>query len=516
MQHTKQNESSLSRMLLDILGTTEASDYSMTRADHRLEQRMLIDGKLVLSKDGKTFAVIDPASAETLGNVADGGEEELSQAISAARRAFDTTDWSVNHSFRAECLRQLQQAMSKHAKELRLAVMCELGAPLRITRHVHVDRLIDKLGFFAQAAADMAEPVVLDPVATTPTRLIVRQAVGVVGAITPWNIPLDIPIAKVCGALAAGNTVVLKPAPDTPSVMNIVGRLIAEETDIPAGVINIVTSSDHALGKRLVEDPRVDVISFTGSTQTGSLVMSGAAPSLKRLHLELGGKSPSIVLDDCDLEKVVPVAAAMGCFNAGQSCILPSRLLVPAKHYKQCVELAAFGMSQVTVGDPFNPDSFMGPMVSRMHMDRVDSMIQQGLAAGGTLVTGGKRIGAAGFYYAPTLIADVTPDHPLVQNEIFGPAVVIQAYDDDEHAIQLANDVDFGLAAYIWSASEQRAAGLASRLQVGMVSINGGDITAADSPFGGMKKSGFGREWGMAGVEEFTECKVISSRSLVS
>jgi aldehyde dehydrogenase (NAD+) len=497
----------LNTVLLDILGPVPAAADRLPTAELTVEHRMLIDGELVST--ACRFAVIDPATGKSAGEVGDGTGAELDRAVGAARRAFRDSPWRTDPALRARCLRQLQDALRRHAEDLRLAVITELGAPVRLTASVHVDEVIAKLGFLADAALTVTASSYL-PDAPPGRRRVQRVPIGVVAAITPWNIPLDIPLAKVGGALAAGNTVVLKPAPDTPLAINLVGRLIAEQTDIPAGVVNIVASSDHALGKLLVDDPRVDFVSFTGSTATGKAVMAGAAQTLKRVHLELGGKSPNVVLDDVDLERVVPLAAAAACFNAGQSCILPSRLLVPADSYDDCVQLAAAGMAAVSVGDPYSPDTFMGPLVSSAHRDRVHGMVVDGLAEGGRLVCGGAPIDGPGFFYPPTLIADVERSHPLVQQELFGPVLVIQPYQDEQDAVAAANGTAFGLAGYVWAADRERGERVAAGIEAGMVAINGGSITEADMPFGGVKQSGFGREWGLAGVEEFTEIKTVS------
>lgn len=497
-------------ILLQMLGPEPAPVDPHGAVVH--QPALLIDGQLVRGARPEALPNISPVTGEVTGYVDDGDAADLDRAVSAARRAFDTTEWRHDRELRARGLRQLKDAMAAHREELRAVLLAELGAPVRLTASVHVDAVIDKVGFLAEAA--LSDPVHSLPDEVLPgrrsVRRITREAVGVVGAITPWNIPLDIPMAKVGGALAAGCTVVLKPAPDTPLSMNLISRLIAEETELPPGVINIVPSSDHSLGKALVDDPRIDFISFTGSTATGKRVMAGAAESLKRVHLELGGKSPNVILDDVDLAQVVPLAAASACFNAGQSCILPSRLLVPASAYDECVELARTGLSSVPVGSPYETGTFMGPLVSAQHRERVHSMVTSGLESGGRLVCGGELPEGPGFFYPPTLIADVPEDHPLVQQEIFGPVLVVQSYTDDEDALRVANGTEFGLAGYVWGADAERADRIASQIVAGMVAVNGGNFTGGDMPFGGVKSSGFGREWGLAGVEEFTEIKTIA------
>ena len=502
--------------LLDILGPLPEDARGLRGRVAAGESRMLVDGELVESSSGVRFPNVDPATGEVVGEVSDGTAEDLDRAIGAARRAQDEGRWSSDGAFRRHCLDQFVEAMSRNLDELRLAMVTELGCPVRLATGVQVDPVVEKVQFMAGLADGWQEAVELPDVAAGPMRTvrqILRTPIGVVGAITPWNIPLDIALAKVTGALAAGNSVVLKPAPDTPWTTAVVGRLVAEETDIPAGVLNIVQSSDHSLGARLTADPRVDAISFTGSTATGRKVMAAAAEGLKRVHLELGGKSPSVVLDDANLEQVVPLAAALGCFNAGQSCILPSRLLVPAARLDECLELAAFGMSAVPVGDPFDENVFMGPLVSAAHRDRVLAALAAGLAEGGRVVVGGGPHPdfERGFYVQPTLVADAPEQGSLVQEETFGPIVVVQAYQDLDDAVRLANGTPFGLAGYVWSEDEDRARSVGGRIRAGMIGINGGQFTGGDMPFGGVGASGLGREWGVAGLEEFLELKTVAA-----
>lgn len=502
----------LRRAILDVAGPAPA----LARDAHGGgEERMLLDGQLVHGSSAATFSNVDPATGEELGRVADATADDLERAIAAARRSFDETDWRHDGAFRRHCLEQLSDAMREELDVLRAAVVAELGSPVRLAANVQVDPVIDKIAHMATFAEAWTSPTTLpDTVAGRfrHHRQILREPIGVVGAVTPWNIPLDLPSAKIAGVLAAGNTLVLKPAPDTPWVGNLVGRLIAERTDIPAGVVNIVTSSDHALGAMLTADRRVDAISFTGSTATGRKVMAAAAEEIKRVHLELGGKNPNLILDDADLEMTVPIAAALACFNAGQSCILPSRLLVPLERLDACIELAAAGLASVPVGDPWDPGTFMGPLVSRAHHERVSTMLKDGLQHSGRVVFQGEiPLGREDRYFPATLVADLPPEAPLIQEELFGPILAVQAYRDEEEAIRLANGTGFGLAGYIWSTDEERARRVAGRLRVGMIGINGGSFTGGDMPFGGVGHSGLGREWGQAGVEEFLDIKTISS-----
>ena len=470
------------------------------------EPRMLIGGELVEAEGGATFEVVDPSTGEEIGRAADGSAADLGRAIAAASGAFGSTAWPEDHPFRARCLRQLQDAMREEAETLRRDLVAEIGCVVRMTYGDQLDRPIEKLGFYA----DLAERYAYDAALTDGARL-VREPLGVVGAIVPWNIPVELSLAKVGAALAAGCTVVLKPSPLSPWSATHLGRLVAERTELPPGVFNVVSTSSNDVSALLTTDPRVHAVAFTGSTATGKAVMAASAATVKKVLLELGGKSANVILDDTELEAVVPLAAAFVCFNAGQSCILPSRLLVPRQELDRCVELAAEGLRNVPYGDPTDPDVFMGPLVSAGQLERVEGYVRAAEAEGATLVTGGRRDDerGPGWYFQPTLFADVEPGSRLAQEEIFGPVLSVIPYDDDDHAVELANGTVYGLAAYVWGGDPERAVGVARRLRCGMVAVNGGSFIGAELPFGGRGQSGNAREWGLAGFEEFLDLKTI-------
>ncbi|WP_039808809.1 aldehyde dehydrogenase family protein, partial [Nocardia otitidiscaviarum] len=353
--------------------------------------QLLIGGKLLPGGAG-VFTTVNPATEEALGSAANADSADMDAAIAAARTAFDTTDWSRDHAFRARCLRQLRDALRGHIEELREITIAEAGAPRMLTSGPQLEGPVGDLGYFADLAETYAWETdlgVAEPMGIKSARRVRREPIGVVGAITPWNFPHQINFAKLGPALAAGTTVVLKPAPDTPWCAAAVGRIIAEETDIPAGVVNIVTSDDHALGTQLVADPRVDMISFTGSTQTGRAVMATAAATLKKVFLELGGKSAFIVLDDADLRAAVSYAAFGVCVHAGQGCAISTRLLVPRATYEQAVEIAARTLGGIAPGDPSLPGTVCGPVISERQRARVERYLDLARAEGGTVVTGG-------------------------------------------------------------------------------------------------------------------------------
>jgi aldehyde dehydrogenase (NAD+) len=322
---------------------------------------------------------------------------------------------------------------------------------------------------------------------------------------------VEILLNKLGQALATGNTMVVKPAPDTPWTATRIGRLIAEQTDIPDGVVNVVPSSDHLVGEQLVVDPRVDLISFTGSTATGRRIMAAGAPTLKRLFLELGGKSADIILEDGDVETKMAFFGFM-CMHAGQGCAMLTRTLIHQSRYDEAVELAKVSMEGVTYGDPTDPGTIQGPQVSAKQRDRVMGYIDKGVAEGARLVTGGHRPAhlEKGYFVEPTLFADVDNSMTIAREEIFGPVLVLIPFRDEEDAIRIANDSEYGLSGAVTSASEERALAVASRIRAGTVGVNGGVYYSAGSPFGGYKASGIGRQNGIEGFEQYLETKTIA------
>jgi aldehyde dehydrogenase (NAD+) len=478
------------------------------------ESRMLIDGKLVDAEGGATFRNVNPATEETVGEVADAGAVDVERAIAAARRAFDETTWSEDPAFRRRCLEQLRDAMDRAREEMRMAIVLETGCPISLTYIVQVETPISDIAYWAeQATAYQYEHSMPDRewMGTVFRRRIRHEAAGVVAAITPWNFPLYLNIAKLGPALAAGNAVVLKPAPDTPWSATMLGKLIVEETDIPAGVVNIVTPADHQLGEILTSDPRVDMVTFTGSTATGRRIMASGSATLKKIFLELGGKSAYIALDDSDFTSSVPVAVGSVSTHAGQGCVLTTRLLLPRSRYEEGVEIAKAVTENVPYGDPLDPANICGPVVNAKQRERVLGYIEKGKVEGARLVAGGGRPAQfeKGFFVEPTLFADVDPDSTIAQEEIFGPVVSIIPYDDDDDAVRIANNSKYGLSGMIDSASEERAMAVARRVRTGTLCVNGGSWFQPDVPFGGYKQSGVGRENGKEGFEEYLEVKAI-------
>ncbi|MFB8008173.1 aldehyde dehydrogenase [Nocardia sp. NPDC056000] len=474
--------------------------------------QLLIGGKLVPGGAG-VFSNVDPATGEQIGWAANADAADMDAAIAAARTAFDDTGWSRDPAFRAHCLRQLRDALRAHIEDLREITIAEVGAPRMLTAGPQLEGPIGDLGYFADLAESYSWETdlgVASPMGIKSSRTLRREPIGVVGAITPWNFPHQINFAKLGPALAAGATVVLKPAPDTPWCAAAVGRIIAEETDIPAGVINIVTSDDHGLGSQLVTDPRVDMISFTGSTRTGKAVMTAAAQSLKKVFLELGGKSAFIVLDDADLSAAVSYAAFGVSVHAGQGCAISTRLLVPREHYDQAVEIATRALKGIRPGDPNKPGTVCGPLISERQRATVERYLDSARSEGGTVI-GGNRPDRPGYFIEPTLIAGLTNSATVAQEEIFGPVLVIIAHDGDDDAVRLANDSPYGLSGTVWGVDTERVRTVVRGVRTGTLSVNGGIWYSADAPFGGYKQSGIGREMGIAGFEEYLETKLIAT-----
>jgi aldehyde dehydrogenase (NAD+) len=483
----------------------------------RFESKMMIDGKLVDGSAG-TFTNINPATEEPLGEVADASKEDMGRAIDAARRAFDETDWSTNHAFRQKCLLQLQHAIEAEQEELREELILEVGSPRAITYGPQLDApLADALRYPAKLIDEYPWETSLGDAMVSltgvnTTRVVWREPVGVVGAIVPWNFPFEVTIQKLGQALGTGNTVVLKPAPNTPYNATRIGRLIAEKTDIPPGVVNVVTASDHFVGEELTLSPKVDLISFTGSTVVGKRIMEKGAATMKRLFLELGGKSATIVLGDADFA----VACAIGiapCMHAGQGCANPTRLLLPRSKYDEGVAMLKAMYESVMPGDPQDPGTLCGPVISDKQRQRVLGYIQKGVDEGATALVGGPDAPTGfdkGFFVRPTLFTDVDNSMTIAQEEIFGPVLAVIPFDDEDDAVRIANDSPYGLAGNVMAGTLDHALAVAKRLRAGFIGLNGTAGYGADTPFGGYKDSGVGRQNGICGFDQYTEVKSVA------
>jgi aldehyde dehydrogenase (NAD+) len=489
-----------------IAADGQATDGGTAQVDRRL----LIDGRLVTAN--RMFPSVNPATGSVLGHAPDAGVAEAHAAIAAARRSFDTTSWPTDAELRIRCLDQLHRALLDHADELRELTIAEVGATRALTHGAQLDEPIGIVRYYADLlrtypmTEDLGE---IESRGMRHHRWVEKEAAGVVGAIIAYNYPNQLALAKLAPALAAGCTVVLKGAPDTPLITLALGELITNHTDIPPGVVNVLSSSDPVVGAALTTSPDVDVITFTGSTATGRKIMAAASETVKRVFLELGGKSAVITLDDADFASASMFAAFSMVTHAGQGCALTSRLLVPKAHHDEIVELIAQNFAKVRYGDPADPKTYMGPLISERQRDKVDGMVERAIEAGATLVTGGEKVDP-GFFYTPTLLTNVDPDSEIAQEEIFGPVLVVIGFDDDDDAVRIANNSIYGLAGAVFSGNEDRALAVARRIRTGSFSVNGGNYFAPDCPFGGFKQSGVGREMGVAGLEEFLERKTFA------
>jgi aldehyde dehydrogenase (NAD+) len=476
--------------------------------------RLLIDGALRESAGGARFENVDPSTGEVIGTCADASAADMDAAIAAARRAFDETGWSTDAAFRKRCLTQLHDGLASELENLRAILVAEAGVPVALTHWYQLDPVLDDLLYWRDQIDRFpleTELPVRNVMGRPTRRTIRREPYGVVGAITPWNVPLHLINVKLGPALASGNTVVLKPPPDTPWTGATLARIVAEKTEIPPGVVNVITSSDHAVGERLVADRRVDLVSFTGSTATGKRIMQVGASNVKRIFLELGGKSAHIVLDDVDPAAIAGAFTA-GCTHAGQGCSNLTRILLPRSRYAEGLEAVVKAVEAVPYGDPRDPQKVMGPVIRKSQHERILGIIERGrrqarLATGGRVPPGLER----GYFIEPTVFADVPNESPLAQDEIFGPVLCVIPYEDDDDAVRIANDSRYGLSGAVTGADEERAQRIARRLRTGTVSVNGGQYFCVDAPFGGYRESGLGRENGAMGYEEYLETKLIAS-----
>ena len=480
--------------------------------DRRPARRLLIDGKLVEAQGGATYASLNPATGEVLAYAPDATVADAEAAIAAARTAFDTTDWSTNTELRVRCLEQLHAALVAHRDEMGQLTTDEVGATPALLAGAQYDQPVAIVKYYADLLRDYPMTEDLGNIESRGMqhhRWVEKEAAGVVAAIIAYNYPNQLALAKLAPALAAGCTVVLKAAPDTPLITLALGELIANHTDIPAGVVNVISGVEPAVGAALTVSPDVDMVTFTGSTPTGRAIMAAASETLKKVFLELGGKSAAIILDDAELNMATIFAAFSMVTHAGQGCALTSRLLVPRSRRDEIVEMIKTHFGHVRYGDPNEPTTYMGPLISEKQRDKVDAMVQRAVAAGATLVTGGQKQGP-GFFYTPTLLADVDPDSEIAQEEVFGPVLAVIAYDDDDDAVRIANNSIYGLSGAVFG-DQDRALALARRIRTGTFSINGGNYFSPDAPFGGFKQSGIGREMGSAGLEEFLESKTFAT-----
>jgi acyl-CoA reductase-like NAD-dependent aldehyde dehydrogenase len=472
---------------------------------------LFIDGKFVAAQSGETFEVEDPSTGQTFAHTAAGGAADIDAAVKAARRALEGAWARTNPAQRARLLIKLADLIERDGERIALTESLDNGMPFMMAKFAGVFGASEQLRYNAGWATKLAGETIEPSSPGEWHCFTLREPVGVVGAIVPWNFPFVMAVAKIAPALAAGCTVILKPAEQTPLSAAYLGKLIAE-AGFPEGVVNIVTGFGETAGAAIVDHMGVDKVSFTGSTSVGKLIVRNSTGNLKRVSLELGGKSPVMIFADADLAKAIP-AAAMGIFgNAGQVCAAGSRLFVHEKVYDQVVEGVQGMAKALKVGPGLSPDTQMGPLVSAEQLSRVLGYVESGAGEGATVSVGGAQIAGAGYFVQPTVLTGTAAGMRVVEEEIFGPVLSVMKFgDEDVDAIAArANATEYGLSSRIWTRDISTALKLAKRLKVGGVMINGGAGVDPAMPLGGYKQSGWGRENGRAGVEAYTEIKSVT------
>ena len=467
-------------------------------------QKFYINGKWVEPRSKKTMPVINPATEEQIGTVAMGNAEDVDLAVSAANEAFVTFS-QTSIQDRLDLLIKIKDVTQKRFEELVKAMSTEMGAPMTMARDAQADAAIGHLDGFIDALKNLEDQK------TLPNGdVLCKEAIGVCGLITPWNWPINQITLKVLPAIATGCASILKPSEHTP-ISAVVYTEILHDAGVPAGVFNLVQGNGEDVGVALSRHPDIQMISFTGSTRGGISVTKESATTVKKVTLELGGKSPNLVFADCDLQEKVTASVNECMFNTGQSCDAPTRLLVEKKCYAEVLEIAKQAAENISLGDPTKEGDHLGPLFDKIQYDRVQTMIKVGIDEGVTLLTGGlgKPEGfETGWYTKPTIFADVTNDKRVAQEEIFGPVLVIIPFENEADAIKIANDTPYGLAAYMQTGSKERADRVARQLRAGAVHVNGAGYNYG-SPFGGYKQSGNGREGGDMGIEDYLETKTL-------
>jgi aldehyde dehydrogenase (NAD+) len=470
-------------------------------SDLMTRDMLYIDGGWVASSGTDRIDVENPATEQIIGSVPSGTSEDVDRAVKAAGAA--AASWSATSpEERGKYLTRLREALAGRSEEMARTIATEMGAPLKLATQVQTGVALADIGTAATLATEMRWEEQIG------TSRVFLEPLGVVGAITPWNYPLHQVTAKIAYALAAGCTVVLKPTEIAPLCTYLLFDVI-HEMGLPAGVVNLVPGYGTTVGEAIASHPGIDMVSFTGSTRAGTRVAALGAETVKKVALELGGKSANVILSDADLTRAVKVGVANCFLNSGQTCTAWTRMLVHDSQYDEAVELAAASAAGYATGDPFEAGTRLGPLVSAAQRERVTAYIDKGVAEGARLVTGGtERRHDKGHFVEPTVFADVTTEMTIAQEEIFGPVLSILSYVDEDEALRIANDSDYGLAGAVWSGDSDHAVAFARRMQTGQVDINGGAFNPA-APFGGYKRSGVGRELGRYGVEEFCQSKSL-------
>jgi aldehyde dehydrogenase (NAD+) len=487
----------------------------MEAAMQILDYPLYINGEWKPAKSGETFEVVNPATGEVAAKVAKAGKEDVEEAVSSARRAFDSGVWSKKSpQERADVLVQFGNKILEHAEELGYLESISSGATVRRISNLDILSIVDLL---QQTAKFTVEYAYVESLPTVPfpgpsNNQIWREPIGVVAAVTPWNFPMILAMWKLAPALAMGNSIVIKPASNTPLSTLKLAELAAE-AGVPPGVFNVVSGPGASIGEELVTHPSVDKVAFTGSTEVGRRIMQMASGTVKRVTLELGGKSPAIVLPDADLDITIPGILFGFLTHSGQVCESGTRVLVHDSIYEQVIEQLSEMASTIKIGNPLDMGTGMGPLVSKQQLNSVLSYIESGVQEGARLVCGGKRRIVEGFengyYIEPTIFAEVHNDMKIAKEEIFGPVLSVIRYATVEEAIEIANDTIYGLAGGVWSKDVNKAMKIARELKAGTIWINDWHMMRSDAPFGGYKQSGFGRELGRHALDEYSQVKHV-------
>jgi len=495
-----------------------ATAVGIAGIDARVEEfvqkprKMFINNQFVPAASGKTFPTYNPATGEVLAQVAEGDKEDVNRAVKAARNAFESAAWSdMSASQRGRLIWKLADLVEAHTEEFAQLESLDNGKPLAVARVADVPLAVDLFRYMAGWATKIEGNTIPISAGTKRTQYLAytrREPVGVVAQIIPWNFPLLMAAWKLGPALATGCCVVLKPAEQTPLSALLLAELVAE-AGFPEGVVNVVTGYGETAGAALAAHPDVDKVAFTGSTEVGKLILQAASGNLKKVSLELGGKSPNIVFDDADVKPTIAGASMAIFFNHGQCCCAGSRLYVQKDKFDQVVEGVAEQARKIKVGPGFDPDTNMGPLVSKEQLDRVCNYLESGYREGAEAVVGGRKKEGAGYFVEPTVLVKTSPNMKVVREEIFGPVVTASPFTDLDQLVAEANNSEYGLAAGVWTKDISKAHRIAHKLRAGTVWINCYNVFDAALPFGGYKQSGWGREMGHEVLELYTEVKAI-------